>query len=288
MPDEGLSVEGPQFAQKVREAEEIVHKLEANRWDFNAAPDAFAKRGGADVVAKEIAVIFDGVTLTRVGRLVMGGVGRLFNLMGPIHPMSTFKTTDSRLLDAINRQIGSNGLLDFPEFSKWGTPQEVEFFNLTNFYQLRDLVFWSVLHGSGCSPSTLEHMVRHFASGMVVQNVMYAPSVPSSDPEKPALMAATCLSLSFPTTVVEWMDKPLFGGLVSETIHIEHLLTPEPTSVSHPYLPLAEEGVVEYQHRRYFLRRFAGVTPKNGVRGPDVPLEGQTSFGEPSGWVTAA
>jgi hypothetical protein len=86
-------------------------------------------------------------------------------------------------------------------------------------------------------------------------------------------MVGDYLTYSFRSSAVEWMDKPLYGGLAKETHHIEYLLTPEPSRISHPYLPLEGEGTIEYGHRRYYLRRFVGVTPKDGLRGPDVPAE---------------
>lgn len=288
MPDDGISVEGPDFVELVARAEDIVRTLERNDWDFNTAPEAFARRTAADVFAKEILIVFDGKRLTRLGRLVMAGTGDLFNLMGPIHPQSTFKTGDDRLLAAIHEQTGTRGLDEFPEFCEVGKPQRVEFFNHTNFFQLRDLVFWSVLHGSGCSPSTLEHMARHFASGMVIQNVMYRPQIPSRVAGQVAYMAAACLSVSFPASEVEWMDKPLFGGLFKETIHTEYLLTPEKTDLAHPYLPFVDEGVVEYQDRAYHLRMFAGITPKNGVRGDGIGPEQKTSAGTDTGWIKSS
>src|SRR5579859_164127 len=109
-----LSVEGPDWAQEVQRAEQIVRTLEANSWDFNSAPDAFAREAGADVFAKELAIIFDGHSITRVGRLVLAGVGPMFNLMGPIHPQSIFRTSHGQLIDALNEQVGSRGVGDFP------------------------------------------------------------------------------------------------------------------------------------------------------------------------------
>jgi len=285
MPDDEPLVEGPDFTRRVEHAEAVVRELEANRWDFDRAPDAFAKRASADVFAKEIVVIFDGRRLTRLGRLVMAGTGSAFNLMGPIHPQAIFRDADDELLREIYAQTGSRGLYDFPEFEKVPRIQRVEWYNHTHFFQLRDLVFWSVLHGSGCSPSTLEHMARHFASGMVIHNGMYAPAFPSEPGGEPVFMQAACMSVSFPTTVLEWMDKPLYGGLFTETIHAEYLLTPDAVDITHPYLPLADEGMIEYHDRRYHLRKFAGVTPKNGVRGPGIGPEQRTEFGSGRGWL---
>jgi len=273
MPDEELSVEGPDFAAKVKETEEIVRRLESNNWDFAAAEEVFAKKASADVVAKEIATIYDGKILTRIGRLVMAGVGTHFNLMGGIPALSSLRTTDSRLLDSVRGQVGGGGLAQFPELKAMGAPQLVDFYNYTMFYQLRDLVFWSVLNGSGCSPSTLEHMARNFAEGDIVQNVMYRPSRPGLEGAGPALMEAACLMYSYPSQDIEWMRKPLFGGLIRETMHIEYLLTLEPNTASHPYLDLVDEGVIEYGSQRYFIRHFSGVAPKEGLRGPGIGPE---------------
>ena len=71
----------------------------------------------------------------------------------------------------------------------------------------------------------------------------------------PAVMASVGLNLSFPTRVVEWMDKPLYGGLVKETIHVESLLTPKQSKVSHPYLPLVGEGKVKLDGAVYYVKR---------------------------------
>lgn len=88
-------------------------------------------------------------------------------------------------------------------------------------------------------------------------------------------MQAQCMMVSFPSDVVQWMDKPIFGGLNPDTIHVEYLLTPTQSKVSHPYLELDGESEIVYCERRYHLKRFTGVTPKDGVRGPNVPAEGR-------------
>jgi hypothetical protein len=267
------SVGGPDFVKVRRQAEAVVLKLEKNNWDFGATPEVFAKQAHADVFAKEIAFVHDGSRQNIIGRLIMGGVGTHFNLMGPIRSDADFKVTQSALLDTINHQLGTSSLEDFPELRKLAPPQDVEFYNHTNFFSLRDLIFWHVLYGAGCFPSTLEHMTRHFAAGKVVQNNVYRPAIPSLSPKRPAIMQAKCMSLSFPSKVVEWMDKPLFGGLAPDTMHIEYLLTTTPSKVSHPYLPLEHEGIVEYGGTRWHIRRFKGITPKEGLRGPRVPPE---------------
>jgi hypothetical protein len=274
-----LSVEGPDFARRVEHAEKVVQTLQNNRWDFaSAAEDIFAKDASADVIGKEIAVIFDGDSVTRVGRLVMGGHGTHFNLMGPIPPNSIFKMADSDLLDSITHQTGSEGVWDFPEMQRYGHAQKVDFYNYTFFYQLRDLLFWSVLHGSGCFPSTLEHMKRQFAAGQIVQNLVYNANVAHAG--QPVIMQARCMSVSFASKVVEWMDRPLYGGFAKDTVHLEYLLTPTASKVSHPYLPLVDEGKIEYRNQKYYIRRFGGVTPKQGVRGPDVKEEAADNGGD--------
>ncbi len=267
------SVEGPSFAERVREANSVVRRLEQNKWDFASAPEAFAPRADADVVAKEIAVIFDGRHLTRIGRLVMGGLGDEFNLMGPIPAGSQLRVTDSSVLDAVQTQLGTKGLQGFDQLAALGPPQKVEFYNYSMFYRLEDLVFWSVLNGAGCFPSTLEHMARRIDGGDILQNVVYRPS--RRVPDGPVMMEAACLMVSFPTDTVEWMDRPLYGGFAKETMHIEYLLTPEPTDVSHPYLPLVDEGVVDLGRGPLYVRRFEGTSPKDGLRGLDVPFERQ-------------
>ncbi len=220
--------------------------------------------------------VHDGQRMTRLGYLVMGGVGEQFNLMGPIPANSQFRIGGGGIIREIHRQLGTKGLQEIPEFQELGRPEHIEFYNYSNFFQLRDLAHWLVLHGAGCFPSTLEIMVRHFAAGNIVQNNMYRPRRPSVDIKRPAIMQAACMSVSFPSDVVEWMDKPIFGGLKPDTIHIEYLLTPEPSQVSHPYLDLIGEGEVTYDRRHYYVRRFVGITPKDGLRGLDVPPEGKS------------
>jgi len=267
------SVEGPEFAKRIKEVSEKVRLLESRAWDFAALPEVFAKDNQADVLAKDLVHIFDGTRMTRVGRLVMGGVGTHFNLMGPIPSDSRIQVTDSSVLDAVHAVLGSKGLEYMEEFRKLGPAQAVSFFNYGMFYTLRQMVEWLLVHEAGCFPSTLENIVRHFARGDVVQNYMYAPVKPSKVPDRPVVMAAACMSLSFPSTTIEWMDKPLFGGLRKDTLHVETLLTIKRTDVSHPYLDLTEEGEFFIGGQHYFFRRFVGVAQKDGVRGEGVPEE---------------
>lgn len=267
------SVEGVEMVNVIRAASEKIRTLEGNQWNFSAVPEVFAKDPYADVLAKELVHIHDGQTMTRIGRLYMGGTGRHFNLMGPIPPDAIFRVGATDALEQVNVQLKSRGLRDLKEFRALGKAQPVEFFNYTLFYTLRDLVFWSLVHDAGVFPSGLEIMARHFAAGNVVQNSLYSPKTPSQNKRAPALMVSGCLMLQFPSTVVEWMDKPIYGGLARETIHVESLLTLKPSSVSHPYLPLVRESKVTLRGKRYYARRFAGITPKDGVRGPGVPAE---------------
>jgi len=44
-------------------------------------------------------------------------------------------------------------------------------------------------------------------------------------------------------------------------------------NVSHPLLPLVVESKIRLRHQDYYVKTFAGVTPKDAVRGPGVPEE---------------
>src|SRR5262249_45988649 len=156
-----------------------VARLKEAQWDFARFPQVFAKDPAADVQAKEIVHVFDGRSMTRIGRLYMVGVGTTFNLMGPIPSDSIFKVRPPIELDQVNRQIKSRGLSDLKQFRALGKAQPVEFFNYSLFYGMEDLVFWSLVHDAGVFPSGLEHMAKHFAAGNLVQNSLYAPLKPS-------------------------------------------------------------------------------------------------------------
>jgi hypothetical protein len=270
------SVEGPDWAALVARTEQNVATLQRNHWDFKALPDAFPNRSAADVVAKEVVHVFDGKTMTRHGRLIMGArTGKVFNLMGPIPPDSQLRVTSHttrELLKAVHHQTGTQGLEELAEYRQLGEVQDVEFFNYEMFYTIPQLVFWLLVRDAGSYPSSLEIVVRHMAAGNIVQNMMYSPSHPARDGD-PVYVRADGLTVSFPSTVVEWMDKPIYGGLVKDTTHVEHLLTLDKTDVSHPHLPLVGEGKVQLDGRPFHVRRFAGVTPKDGVRGPGVQAE---------------
>jgi hypothetical protein len=232
-------------------------------------------------MAKEAIHLHDGRTMTRIGRLVLGGVGTHFNLMGSIPADATFKVATeytSHAIAELNQQVGHQGLYDLPEYrqiqAQFAAAEEVEFNNYGLFYRLRDLVSWLLIHDAGCFPSTLEIIVRRFAQGNVVQNNMYRTARPSTDPKKPALMRSPGLMVQFPSKVVEWMEMPIYGGLVDSTVKVEHLLTVKPTNISHPYLPLVLESKVRLIGEDYYLRTYGGKTPKEAQRGPGVPQEG--------------
>lgn len=268
------SVEGIESINIIREARELVSQLRTSNWDFARFERVFAKDPYADVVAKELVHVFDGKSMTRVGRLYMMGTGSHFNLMGPIHPDAKFMVAPANLLTAVNRQLKHRGLAAMKEFRALGTPEPVDFYNYSLFYDMSDLVFWALVHDAGVFPSGLEHMARHFAAGNLVQNSLYAPAKPRMSKKNPAYMASVGLNLSFPTKVVEWMDKPLYGGVAKETMHVETLLTRRPSKVSHPYLELTHEGRIEVDGENWYARRFGGITPKEGVRGPGIAAEG--------------
>jgi len=274
------AVSGPGFAKIVADASAKVEKLEASNWDFDSVPEIFARQQHADVLAKEAIHLHDGRTMTRIGRLVLGGVGSHFNLMGSIPADATFKVATeftSHALEAINQQVGYKGLYDVPEYrqieQQLAEAEQVEFSNYGMFYRPKDLVLWLLVHDAGCFPSTLETIIRRFAMGNVVQNNMYFTKRPSSDPKKPAVMKSPGLFVQFPSKVVEWMEMPIYGGLVDSTIKVEHLLTITPTKVSHPYLPLVLESKVRLIDQDYYLRTYSGLTPKESLRGPGVPQE---------------
>jgi hypothetical protein len=281
------TVSGPEFARIVAQAGAKVDELEKNNWDFERVPEIFAKPQHADVMAKEAIHLHDGRTMTRLGRLVLGGVGTHFNLMGSIPADATFKVATEQTTHAlgeINQQVGHKGLYDVPEYRQienyYAQAEQVEFSNYGMFYRLRDLVQWLLVHDAGCFPSTLEIIVRRFAMGNVVQNNMYQTRHPSKNPKSPALMRSPGLMVQFPSKVVEWMEMPIYGGLVDSTIKVEHLLTVKPTKVSHPYLPLVLESKVRLIGEDYYLRTYSGLTPKEALRGPGVPQEGPERRGQ--------
>jgi hypothetical protein len=275
------AVGGPEFARIVADATDKVQRLEASNWDFESVPEVFAREQHADVIGKEAVHMFDGRTMTRVGRLVLGGVGENFNLMGTFPADSTFRVATeytSHVLEELHRQAGSQRLRDLPEYAEiersYGEAEEVEFSNYGMFYRLNDLIQWLLVHDAGCFPSTLESIIRRFAQGNVVQNNMYSTKNPSHDLAKPAIMRSPGLMIQFPSRAVEWMEMPIYGGLVDETIKVEHLLTITPTDISHPYLPLVLESRVRIIDQDYYLRTYSGTTPKEALRGPGVAQEG--------------
>lgn len=270
-------VRGPEFAEHVRHAELIVRKAEAADWDFGRVPELFAVDSRADVIAKELVLLHDGRRQTLMGHLVMAGIGERFNLMGSLQPDAEFKIKPNRMIAAARRLFGGEEVAEYLATSRYGRATEVEYVNHTMFYTLRDLIFWHVLNGSGGFPSSLEHMKRHFALGKVVQNNVYSAPLLGREAGAPAVMQARHLMATHETKNIEWMEKPLYGGLEANTFHVEYLVTPTRSRASHPYLPLVAEGHLEYGGLRWFARKFVGITPKEGLSGPDVPAEGKSA-----------
>jgi len=202
------SVEGPDWAALVARTEENVAKLERSNWDFQSLPEAFPNKSVADVVAKEVVHVFDGKTMTRYGRLIMGaGTGHAFNLMGPIPPDSRLRVAGEhtrQVLRTVQEQTHTRGLEELAEYRALGEVQDVEFFNYEMFYTVRQLVFWLLMRDAGSYPSSLEIVVRHMAAGNIVQNVMYAPRHPAGGGSQatPACSASrsSISSLPLPST----------------------------------------------------------------------------------------
>jgi hypothetical protein len=64
-----LRAEGPEFIEQIKRTNELAARLEGAGWDFEAAPEVFARQSAAcDVAAKEIVTVFDGERQTRWGR----------------------------------------------------------------------------------------------------------------------------------------------------------------------------------------------------------------------------
>jgi hypothetical protein len=270
-PDPPL--EGPAFARKVEEARALTDKLEKSNWDFDLVPQVYSKNSRADVLGKTVVYVHDGQRETIYGHLVTGGVGARFNLMGPVQSNSVFRIVSTDVFAVLKKQTKTNGLRDIKAFRKLPKAEPVELYNYTNFFSLRDLVFWHILYGVGSYPSTLVHMARNFPLGKIIQNSVYTPSKPSMDPENPAIMTFEGLSVSFPTKQVEWMEQPLYGGLVKETMQAEYLLTAKESKVSHPYLPESKAGKVRWQGKSWYYRYFVGTTPKEALTGPGMGPE---------------
>src|SRR6266540_1531152 len=242
------SVAGPEFAEKVRRADEITRRLQESNWDFDAVPELFTRAATCDVVAKEIVTIHDGRAQTLLGRLVMNGIGEEFQLNSPSSALNITLPGRPEVFKEINDQLGSRGLEDFEEFQGVKDIQQVVFYDF------------------GLSPSGFEEFSRHLAAGKVVTSMRFRPSRPSLDSRPVYVQGFT--GKRFPTPVVEWIPKPLFGGIAPDTLHLETLLTLDPTDLAHPFLPLVAEGAVELDGRRYYMRRFAGTSAKAAVRGP--------------------
>ena len=267
-----------ELREKLVLAQAELTRLRARPERLDKLPEAAAERDIRYLEARlKSAMVVDvaaqGTEVVGFGHLVTGGVGTRFNLMGPVQANAVFRIAPTDVFDALRKQTKTRGLLDIPEFRKLPKAQPVELYNYTNFYSLRDLVFWHILFGAGSYPSTLVHMARNFPLGKIVQNSMYMPAKPSRDARKPAIMTFDRLRVSFPTQQIEWMEQPLYGGLVKETMQAENLLTTKESKVSHPYLQPVKEGKVRWQGRSWYYRYFLGTTPKDGLTGPGMGPE---------------
>jgi hypothetical protein len=280
--DPDPSVEGPDFIEKVARADEIIARLEGGGWDFEKAREVFARDARADVLGKEILNFYDGRHITRYGKLILGGIGRAFNLIGHFPATATFRVNAhgvASIVAEVKAALGSDGLTEVPRYKELGRPQKIEFFNYSIFYTLEELIRFFILNNSGCFPSTLEHLKRLLAAGNIVQGSQYVPAVPSFDLSRPAVMEVECLEMSFPSRTMEWMERPLYGGLDPVTVHKEYLLTPERTELAHPFLQLERTGKVALNGRTWYMREFGGLVHKEGIRDASVPEEG-TSVAE--------
>jgi hypothetical protein len=277
-----LRAEGPEFIEQIKRTNDVAARLEVAGWDFEAVPEIFARQSAAcDVAAKEIVTVFDGEKQTRWGRLIIKGAGARFNLMSHESPLARYVGARPSVFALVNRQVGSKGLHDFEEFAEMDPPQEVEFYNPSVFYQPRDVVFWNALNGFQLFPSGFEDVRRVLASGNVIRNLLFRPGAPTKtaweiaegEERKPIFMEGFS-GVQFPTGVVEWMPKPLYGGMSKQALHIETLLTTDETDLAHPYLDLVAEGRLRIDDQTYFMRRFMGISQKDAMRGPGVPPEG--------------
>ncbi len=267
--------EGPAFVEKVAAAEETIARLKNGDWDFESAREVFAQNAQADVLGKEILNVFDGRHITRYGTLIVGGVGEAFNLVGHFPSTATFRVNALSILGEVKAALGSDGLTVVPRYKELGQPQKIEFFNYNMFYTLEELVRFFILNNSGFFPSTLEHLKRLFAAGNIVQGSQYMPAIPSFDAIRPAIMRVDGLVMSFPSRTMEWMERPLYGGLDPVTVHKEYLVTPEKTELAHPFLELERSGRVTLNGRPWYVREFGGLVHKDGVRDASVPEEGK-------------
>jgi hypothetical protein len=275
--DPDPSVEGPEFIEKVARADEIIGRLQSGGWDFEKAREVFARDARADVLGKEILNFYDGRQISRYGKLILGGVGRSFNLIGHFPSTATFRVNGHGVTDLVKEvkaALGSDGLTEVPRYRELGRPQKIEFFNYSIFYTLEELIRFFILNNSGCFPSTLEHLKRLFAAGNIIQGSQYAPAIPSFDLGRPAMMEVECLEMSFPSRTMEWMERPLYGGLDQVTVHKEYLLTPERTELAHPFLELERTGKVNVNGRTWYAREFGGLVHKEGIRDSSGPEEG--------------
>jgi hypothetical protein len=280
-----LRAEGPEFVERINRTNDVVDRLEAAAWNFEAAPEIFARESAAcDIAAKEIVSVFDGEQQTRWGRLIIKGAGARFNLMSHESPLARYLGARPSVFALVNRQVGSAGLHDFAEFAEMHPAQEVDFYNPAFFYQARDVVFWNVLNGFQLFPSGFEDVRRVLTLGYGIRNLLFSPGVATKsasetaegEERRPIFMEGFS-GVQFPTAVVQWMPKPLYGGMSKQALHIETLLTTDETDLTHPYLDLVADGRLRIDEQTYFMRRFMGVSQKDALRGPGVLPEGAPS-----------
>src|SRR3954468_20678959 len=112
-----LSVEGPDYFKEVQRAQTLVDKLERGNWDFAVAPELYARDSRADVLAKELVFVHDGERQTIYGKLITGGFGDTFNLMGPVHANAEFRIASTDVFEELHRQTETKGLKEMREFN---------------------------------------------------------------------------------------------------------------------------------------------------------------------------
>jgi hypothetical protein len=101
-----------------------------NNWDFATVSEVFAKDAHADVLAKEVALFFDGSRQTMIGRLMMSCVGSHFNLMGGHHADAEFLSRPNTVMEDINKELGTDGLREFPQIREMAPPQRIYFVSI--------------------------------------------------------------------------------------------------------------------------------------------------------------
>lgn len=98
------SVEGPEVLDHLERASDLTDRLAKANWDFGKVPEVVSKvPNRSDVLGKEIIYVHDGERETIIGKVLLGGVGSEFNLIGPVTFNSEFRVTPTQhLLDSVN------------------------------------------------------------------------------------------------------------------------------------------------------------------------------------------